>query len=148
LVQGGGGVATFSIQVTNNSSVNVNGIEINDVLPGGFSYRSGSTSGNTNQDPIISGQTLTWKTFSLTPGNSWSVSFSANAPSGAGTYSNQLSANFSGGSAGSVTCGMVVIQGQILGVTTIPKTGAETGMLFGLVSLLPFGYWFKRRAVR
>ncbi|MCH8898077.1 MAG: DUF11 domain-containing protein, partial [Chloroflexi bacterium] len=51
---------TYTITVTNGDDESENLNKIHDLLPAGFSYIAGSTSGVTTADPTIVGQQLTW----------------------------------------------------------------------------------------
>jgi uncharacterized repeat protein (TIGR01451 family) len=49
---------TITVSNPNQSAATLN--SISDILPPGFSYTAGSTTGATPSDPAVSGQTLTW----------------------------------------------------------------------------------------
>lgn len=87
---------TFGITVGNpvNNPAAISLTQLQDVLPAGFSYKAGSTTGVFGtSDPSTSGQTLTWTgATSINPGASASLSFIAFASSVTGTYSNTASA--------------------------------------------------------
>ncbi len=97
--------ATSSPSATNGYSVTINNPNdqvvqvdsITDVLPAGFSYVSGSTSGAFASDPAISGQQLTWTGPIAIPANgSASFDFDVLVASSEGMYLNSVT-----GSAGS-----------------------------------------------
>jgi uncharacterized repeat protein (TIGR01451 family) len=73
-----------------------------DTLPMGFSYVTGSTTGNPPvAEPSIAGQTITW-TYSgsglrLWPGNTATIAFQATSSNGVGEYCNTVTANWSPG---------------------------------------------------
>ena len=55
-----GSIVTYTITLTNDGNIPLHNMYITDVLPGGFSYVAGSTTGATTDDPVISGSTLSW----------------------------------------------------------------------------------------
>ena len=96
-----GDTVDFTLTITNTLSTTLTVNELVDVLPAGFSYVNGSTTGDfgTN-NPSIVGQTLTW-TFgapvSITAGNIASLTFTATATTISGNYTNNASAGTSFG---------------------------------------------------
>ncbi len=96
-----GGDVVFTLTVS-NPAANPGPLsltELKDVLPPGFSYKAGSTSGGFGSaDPSVEGQALIWSdTVSIPPGQSVSLTFSAVAPNAVGTYSNTAQAQTSFG---------------------------------------------------
>ena len=55
-----GGQDGYTITVSNPNATSAALASVTDVLPAGFSYVSGSTTGATTADPNVSSQTLTW----------------------------------------------------------------------------------------
>lgn len=150
---GTGGETAFTIRVRNDSGRDISGIQVFDDLPGGFSYNTNSTTGSTTSNPSISGNTLSWSGFSLSNGSEWSVSFKANAASTAGTFTNQARATAEGRSFGPsqvfifvtvpgtiITAAAAPPSGQVLGVTTLPKTGPEMILFGGIPTLFGLGW--------
>jgi hypothetical protein len=83
--------------VSNPSSAAVVLSSVTDVLPEGFSYIPGSTTGVTTAEASIAGQTLTWKgPFTLGMSDSVMLAFAATAPSTPGTYLNNAGATADG----------------------------------------------------
>lgn len=94
-----GGQQTFTLTLTNPNKVGVTVTSISDVLPDGFQFVAGSSSGTAGAggaggaDPAISGQTLTWTgSFAVAAGASITLTFTATAPLTDGTFTNQASA--------------------------------------------------------
>jgi hypothetical protein len=54
-------------------------------LPPGFAYKPGSTSGLTNADPLVSGQTLTWHGFMTIPAKGPGATLHFGVTAGAGS---------------------------------------------------------------
>lgn len=154
---GTGGTVSFTLRVRNDSGRDISGIRVFDDLPSGFSYNTGSTTGSTTSNPSVSGNTLSWPGFSLSSGSEWSISFRTNAASSAGTYTNQARATAESRNFGpsqvfvfiaapgvvitAVAAAPPAATGQVLGVTTLPKTGAEM-LFFGSIPAL-FGLGWK-----
>ena len=110
---------SITIQHPYNSWVLVTNVAV--VLPVGFTYVSGSTSGSSTSDPSISGNQLTWDTWwTLHSGESVTFNFSALASSTTGTYDSYAS-----------TWGYRFEQSEA-GPTTVTATGAQTTPLLVL----------------
>ncbi|MFC1494904.1 hypothetical protein ACFL6W_06480 [Thermodesulfobacteriota bacterium] len=126
-----GGTINYTITITNTGQGEGYVIQVKDLLPDGFSYVSGSTSGLTTDDPSITGQELTWN------GN-WEIlrntgevnlSFSALAGSVSGTYYNSVTvsgSNFNIVSTGD-TAAVVVAAPQIGLTKSVDKATAAPG---------------------
>ncbi|MBI2916720.1 MAG: isopeptide-forming domain-containing fimbrial protein [Chloroflexi bacterium] len=84
---------TYTVTVENRDNDPENVRKIHDVLPPGFTYVAGSTSGVTTDEPSISGQQLTWNlatlSINLQPGQSIQLVFRARANAGQGNYCNE-----------------------------------------------------------
>jgi Domain of unknown function DUF11 len=65
--------------------------ELNDDLPAGFAYLSGSTSGATKADPQIAGQRLTWSNLIVPAHGSIDLHFAVRVSDQPGTYVNTAS---------------------------------------------------------
>jgi uncharacterized repeat protein (TIGR01451 family) len=82
-----GGVASFQIQVANasNATLTATGVQITDTLPAGFTYAAtGTSSGGTRTatiNPAAGDTSLTFGTWSIAPGQTVTVNFTATAPS-------------------------------------------------------------------
>jgi len=73
-----GEIVTYKLIVTNDGNVPLYGIDIIDVLPGGFEYVFGSTAGTTTSDPTILSGKLTWQNAgNLLPGESLAITYQA-----------------------------------------------------------------------
>jgi uncharacterized repeat protein (TIGR01451 family) len=83
-----GGVAGYTIQVTNPNSVEVRLEGLTDDHSAGFMYIPGSTSGVTEADPVITDNRLSWGPFDLPPNSDIHVHFSMRVPETPGTYVN------------------------------------------------------------
>jgi uncharacterized repeat protein (TIGR01451 family) len=93
---------TYKITVTNTGGSWVRIRDVADTLPAGFSYVTGSTTGNPPvAEPSIAGQTITWtysgSGFRLWPGNTATIAFQATSSNGVGEYCNTVTANWSPG---------------------------------------------------
>jgi len=92
-----GGLVQYAITINNPNAVGVTLDTITDMLPAGFSYVPGSTTGVTTSDPGISGQDLTWSgPFALPASSSISLQFNAIASVTPGDYFNNAAATGSG----------------------------------------------------
>ena len=84
----------YTITATNPGALAETLVTITDILPAGFSYVPGSTTGVTTADPAIVGQTLTWTgPFALPAATeagsgTFTLHFFAVAPATAGTFTN------------------------------------------------------------
>lgn len=111
-----GGTVNFTMTITNpaanSSAIAVD--EISDLLPDGFSYLTGTTSGTgglPSSNPSIGGQLLTWtlgSPLALAPGASATLTFSASASSTAGSYNSTSYATTSFGDLTSDPASIVV----------------------------------------
>ena len=83
----------YTITVVNGDDDSSNLTKIHDLLPAGFSYVAGTTTGIFTDEPSISGQQLTWNmsplSLSLNPGDSVLLNFVAEANVPAGNYCNE-----------------------------------------------------------
>ena len=120
-----GATVHYTINVNNPSAGAVTLNTITDILPAGFFYEPGSTTGVTTADPGISGQNLTWSGPLTVPAASTvSLQFNASASVTPGDYFNNASATATGspvtpsGSTAKVTvnpvqtCGNNVLEGS------------------------------------
>jgi uncharacterized repeat protein (TIGR01451 family) len=79
-------VVTYTITLFNYGDVNGQDVFITHVLPAGFEYVAGSTTGLTNADPVIAGQELTWGPFTAEAGGKAVLQFKAAATVSLGTH--------------------------------------------------------------
>ncbi len=94
-----GGSNGYTITITNPSSVAVSLTTISDVLPAGFSYTAGSTTGATTSNPSINGQTLTWNgPFNVAANSNVSLHFNVTVSTTPGDYFNDAGGTANGGS--------------------------------------------------
>jgi uncharacterized repeat protein (TIGR01451 family) len=85
----GGRTNGFTILFTNPNSVGAVLTEIRDLLPSGFDYVPGSSSGITTDDPTVDGQMLQWPVkFVVPPGKPAPLHFSVSTPCPPGAYLN------------------------------------------------------------
>lgn len=153
-----GDKATYTLTVTNSGKATVPNITVKDVIPGGFSYVTGSTTGSTTSDPAVSGNVLTWSGVTIAAGQSWSITYQTQASSTltSGSYTNFASCSTvfrdktlkcdpdpvsSTVTIGGGTSYGGNIQGQVLGASTsvLPATGSPTLLLIGALSLIATG---------
>jgi uncharacterized repeat protein (TIGR01451 family)/fimbrial isopeptide formation D2 family protein len=123
----------YTITVSNPNLVEISIDEISDTLPAGFSYVTGSTSGDLTSNPQISGQTLTWEAIEgslidVPAEGSISFSFDVTVSGTPGEYFNQATAEFAEDSASTgPTAPITVAPAPILSPcdpVTIDGTGA------------------------
>jgi uncharacterized repeat protein (TIGR01451 family) len=88
-----GATVQYTVNVNNPSAGAVTLNAITDVLPAGFSYVPGSTTGVATADPGISGPNLTWSgPFTLPAASTVSLQFNSTASTTPGNYLNNASA--------------------------------------------------------
>lgn len=103
-----GGEITYSIEVVNTGNATAEVTQLVDVLPGPFSYVSGSTviNGASAPNPSVNGDILTWPgSWVIAPGSSFTVSFKVKAGTQQGIFSNNVTVygtNFCPSSTGNV----------------------------------------------
>ncbi len=84
---GPGGEVTYQVTVSNSGNAPTALTSLIDLLPTGFSYRPGSTTGISSTDPVISGSQLTWPLSVSVPAQSdLTLRFHATAAQTVGTY--------------------------------------------------------------
>jgi uncharacterized repeat protein (TIGR01451 family) len=94
---GPGGSNGYTITITNPNPEQATLNSIAAVLPAGFSYVAGSTTGATTADPSTEGQTLTWSgSFPVAGDGSTSLHFQVVVSDTPGTYTAQASATGEG----------------------------------------------------
>ncbi|CAB4873949.1 unannotated protein [freshwater metagenome] len=87
------GTTGYTITVSNPNTAAVVLDSITDVLPTGFSYYEGTTTGATTADPTENGNTLTWERPILLPaGGTASIAFDVAVSSTPGTYTDTATA--------------------------------------------------------
>jgi uncharacterized repeat protein (TIGR01451 family) len=88
----------YTITISNPNPDDVTLNSITDMLPPGFSYVIGSTTGVTTSDPSVSGQALTWNgPFTVPANGSVSLHFLVTVASTPGTYFNEAGGDAAGG---------------------------------------------------
>lgn len=99
-----GDTVDYTITIENSSSITAFVTQIEDLLPAGFTYQSGSTGGLTAAEPAINGQTLRWSgNWQVAPGQSRSLTLQAVSSTVPGWYQNR--ATISGANFSDVTTG-------------------------------------------
>ena len=87
-----GGVITYTITLSNTGTGTANVTQVQDVLPPGFSYVQGTSSGLTTSNPTVNGQILVWNgTWQVPAGENRQLVFNAHAGSISGTFYNNVS---------------------------------------------------------
>jgi uncharacterized repeat protein (TIGR01451 family) len=129
-----GETVTYTITVTNTGMGEGFITQITDVLPSGFTYRTGTSSGLTTSNPTLNSQILTWTgnwTVSRIGGSNptQTLSFQANTGSVAGTNFNIVTvsgSNFTTTSSGSTA--PVTVAAPLMSLTkSIDKPSARPG---------------------
>jgi uncharacterized repeat protein (TIGR01451 family) len=128
-----GGVVTYTVAMQNISTATAFLNDVEDLLPAGFSYVAGSSSGLTGADPVIAGQTLNWNdTWLVNPGSTSTLVFQAQATAVPGAYFNEAilrGTNFADNSSGSTA--MVTVGSNLststLGVVDVNGGDVEPG---------------------
>lgn len=126
-----GGTVTYSINIQNTGTIPAYVDKITDVLPAGFFYITGSTSGWITSDPSISGQILSWSlnNSSIPPGETKTITFQASASSSSGTFYNNVritGSNFNPVYTGDTA--PVVVEGPLIEITKeVNKSNAKPG---------------------
>ena len=94
-----GGSNGYTITISNTSSSAVTLDSIFDVLPAGFAYIDGTTTGVTASNPTIQGQTLTWSgPFTVPANGDITLNFDVVVSTTPGEYLNDAGGSVSGGS--------------------------------------------------
>ena len=93
-----GGEVVYTITMTNTSGTNRTVTRVVDTLPAGFSYKNGSTTGTTTNNPAVAGQALTWNgNWAIARnGGTLTLVFHAYASSSTGTYYNNATWTITG----------------------------------------------------
>ena len=160
-----GDTITYSLIVTNTGNQTIFGLDIIDILPGGFSYIPGTTSGITTSDQLVTASKLTWENVTnLAGGDSINLTYQVLIGSDLsdGTFVNVATCKGSVRTQeGQVECneddstvtlgsgrsfgGNLV--GQVLGASTeLPATGSPTVLLLIALGLLGTGFILKKYA--
>ncbi|MGH2359517.1 MAG: Ig-like domain-containing protein, partial [bacterium] len=89
-----GSAAGYWITIANPNDTPATLSPVTDILPDGFYYMQGSTTGTTNADPSVSGQTLTWADPIMAPAfGRVSLRFNVTVSSVPGEYLNRAAAD-------------------------------------------------------
>ncbi len=157
-----GDTVNYTLVVTNTGNQTIYNLDILDGLPGGFSYVTGSTSGDTTNDPTITGNGLTWTDITdLDGGESFTIYYQVKIAGDvvAGTYKNfatcegdirsqeeTIECNVDDSD---VQIGQGVSFGgdltpQVLGISTeLPATGSPTLLLIISLGVLGIGLFLR-----
>jgi len=155
-----GSTVTYTLTVKNDGNVDLQGVDIIDILPGGFGFVAGSTTG-TAVVPTVSGSVITWSNVGdLAVGASFILTYQAtiSTDSTNGLYTNFATCDsyYYGGDEeqtsvpcntanSTVSIGSVLgyggnLQGQVLGASTeLPATGSPTLVLIVALVMLATG---------
>ncbi len=128
-----GGQVTYTITITNPGVLPETLTQITDMLPAGFGYVRGSTTGATHEDPSLDCLPLTWNGhFTVpaghdgTPGRS-TLTFTAQVPMTPGTYTNSADASGPGLHViGAIHTAPVRVEGPAPTTTTATSTSTST----------------------
>jgi uncharacterized repeat protein (TIGR01451 family) len=118
---------SYTITVTNPSAAQASVDNIIDVLPPGFAYVSGSTTGATTANPSVAAQVLTWAgPFNIPGSSSITLTFDVTVSSVPGLYMN--SATTSGGAdvVPSGPTAPVTVNAVVTATATATATATET----------------------
>src|SRR5258706_4822982 len=165
-----GSTVTYTLTLQNAGNVNLNNVIVTNVVPGGFNYVLGSTSGATTTDPTINGSQMQWNIGTVLAGNSATIQYDMklNSDLTDGTYTNFATCTSSYGrfiedrfiQLGSVDCNTASsivtlgsgrnfggsLQGQVLGASTeLPATGSPTALVLIALGLIGSGYILKKK---
>ena len=92
------GVVRYTVTLFNADLSVVDGVTLVAMLPEGFSYRPGTTTGATSSDPLIDGRYLTWSSFTIPEeGGTLPLAFDTTSARRAGTYNVAFSGSSSNG---------------------------------------------------
>jgi len=169
-----GDTVTFTLLIINNSNQQTQNLSILDVLPGGFTYVTGSSevNGAPSPDPTIASGVMTWNIGTLDAGVDITIVYQAKIATDltAGTYENLATCRGEGFSLirvrflGDVECdpsasssvrvevnpsysGNVGGTSSVLGASTsLPAAGSETALLVIALGGLIVGIFLKREA--
>jgi uncharacterized repeat protein (TIGR01451 family) len=88
-----GGTNGYTITVSNPNTEDIEVSEIHDILPDGFTYVEGSTSGEIGDPSAQEGGTLAWSgPFTVSAGGSFNLSFDVVVSGESGVYTNEAAA--------------------------------------------------------
>ena len=155
-----GSTVTYTLTVKNDGNIDLQGVDVIDILPGGFSFVAGSTTG-TAAVPTVSGSVITWSNVGgLAVGASFILTYqtTVSTDSTNGLYTNFATCDsyyYDGDEErtsvpcntanSTVSIGSVLgcggsLQGQVLGASTeLPATGSPTLVLIVALVMLATG---------
>jgi uncharacterized repeat protein (TIGR01451 family) len=88
-----GDLVPYTMTMTNTLSATLANIDVRDITPPGFKYRTGSARLNgVKNEPVIAGRQLTWRNLSFAPGEkkTFTMILVVGAGVGVGEYTNQV----------------------------------------------------------
>jgi uncharacterized repeat protein (TIGR01451 family) len=92
-----GAVNGYTIHISNPNAGSITISAITDLLPAGFAFVAGSSSGVTTSDPTVSAQTLTWSgPFNLAAASTLTLQFAVTVSTTPGTYLNDATGTAEG----------------------------------------------------
>ena len=88
-----GDLVPYTMTMTNTLSATLANIDVRDIIPPGFKYRTGSARLNgVKNEPVIAGRQLTWPNLTFAPGEkkTFTIILVVGAGVGEGEYTNQV----------------------------------------------------------
>ena len=88
-----GDLVPYTMTMTNTLSATLANIDVRDIIPPGFKYRTGSARLNgVKNEPVIAGRQLTWRNLTFSPGErkTFTMILVVGAGVGEGEYTNQV----------------------------------------------------------
>lgn len=139
-----GGTNGYTITINNPNGAEATIESITDILPAGFGYVAGSTTGATTTDPSVTGSTLAWSgPFEASAGGNVALSFDVTVSTVSGTYQNQAGGTAEGNTITGTgpTAGIVVAASASPSpspsppVRQLPNTGSSPNATVGPIAL-------------
>lgn len=132
-----GGLITYTLTMTNVDAADVQGMTIVDTLPTNFSYVPGSTQGLTTEDPVVTGQELSWGSLEVSATTVTTLTFQAITSEMPGTYYSHVSGESTNGVVETLTNAAPVTVTEVNAVTLgwVTSGGAMVASLMVRLSL-------------